>query len=313
MSTTPEAPGGERTYHDPADTRTPDDVADPTTTRDGTVTTIWQQATENWKLSAIALVLGTLATVLLLYSLRPALIAFATNTIVQYVLGALAIFGLGGAVFAKRERGRIAHQEECLVYYDDHRDPDPWVGSFENRGEDRVFTIYKGTSGLLGGWNPMQASELTSDPRARGQTASILLPEDTHALRLTDRGLKGAVVTSGLEYLPNSDSATLVASLPERTDPGAIRSAKETLAEAKREKDHFEDKLSAQERRIEEIKALAKGGREDAKEDLLDYAVLFNLNNLQRSLSLDQLDQVTSTDLDVQELDAQLDKELDDA
>lgn len=294
-----------QTYHDPEQTREPREVADPNTTADDTHRGLWDKATENWKLTSVLAILGTLVGGLLVWAARPVVLAIVTNTIVQYAGAALAILALGAFVGAQSERTSIAGQEELDVDYDDHRRPDFFRGEFFSTSDGQGFTPYKGRAGwwLFGSWQPYTVRDLTRDPTAPRAPAKILIPDELYNAANTDRGFRAMCRTAEIRPYPHGDGVNMILALPEDGDPDAVETAVQTMAEAKRDLDHVDDKLAAMELRMDEMQELAKAGREDTKQDLMDYAVVLNFSTARQNLSLDELEELTSGDIDVKQLD----------
>jgi len=306
VSTTPEVPGGKRTYSDAEVYQHPREVSNPDTTADDTVTTLWERATENWKLAAVLAVMATLAGAFLLWAVRPLVIAVVANTYVQAIVAVLLVFVAGGEVFRRRERAVIAGQEELDVEYDDERRPDFFRGEFVSTPDGRAFIPYKGRSGwwLFSSWNPYTVADLTQNPAAPRTPAKILVPDALFdAAQTADRGFRAMCSTAAIRPYPHGEGVNMILELPEDGDPDAVSAAKIEMQEAKKDLDNTDRKLTAMERRIEELKDAAGAGREDAKQDLLDYAIITNFSTARDRMSVDDLEELTSEDVDLQRLD----------
>jgi hypothetical protein len=257
----------------------PDEVSDPHTTEDETKRSLSQRlrdGTSKWGLIA-----GTLLVVAIVgYGVLlggELIVDVLTNTYLQAILAAAAVFGAGAMWGGKREwRTTIAGTDTLSVHLPDGTRE--YLCEYVETGEDPAVRLYAGRSGLFRSMNYLTVEEVSTEfPRLDAKSdrdgtdpAVVALPRTYTETALTDRGITASVLTDGLSATPYASRIDFEFRPPSTAHEDDLKAANDTIHELKREERSLRRQLGATMNRVQNMIQESKQSRADIRSDLVD-------------------------------------------
>lgn len=253
-----DAEGGQKRYQNNEKGRTPEDIDDPTTQRDGTTPTLWQAAKQNY-LYFLTILLGGIAAVIVAAAFGVQLVPeLLKNKLLLAGVGIAILVGIVYLVATNAAYGRLVGMDwfvgitgTSLTFY---------MGEYVGGSPDETarFQPYKGFSLFGHKREPYTVEEISPDaaqtwknPTIDGDDpAEINIDEAPGGVLRTDYGTIVGRWMGGIEPQPQGD-AQLRVTPPDEVDPQQYNMLTTQLAKKARRVQFLEEELDARDQFIE--------------------------------------------------------------